>query len=335
MDPGTLRRRVPSLDQQKEVFEVSTKPPSAAVSTGHSELRSLLIHSVVFAVVIPSLISYSGGEQVRASWTLSLFVILYLFGCSVSYSTSSTPLAKMFFALSYVGLLAFVVHTLFSSVLGVVFIYSDSILAAGLFGSVLAQHREVNGRETAAAVAFSKAPFTRIYYRQDGIYPFLAFFALFGAICWVMRPEGHYDALTTVMNLFAAIACLEFILTVCVLGWLNGAVFGMDSAPPVVFIFAAIGMQFPISYLLGGKLVAAIILWLCVLASTAFLGYYLRVHATYEQMMFTRDAMKIRNARTIRNSAGVVPTKSNTPTPATASFTKETNTDASAAAVSP
>ncbi|XP_047057360.1 uncharacterized protein LOC124663731 [Lolium rigidum] len=244
-------------------------------------------------------------------------------------------LSQDVFALSYVGLLAFVVHTLFSSVLGVVFIYSDSILAAGLFGSVLAQHREVNGRETAAAVAFSKAPFTRIYYRQDGIYPFLAFFALFGAICWVMRPEGHYDALTTVMNLFAAIACLEFILTVCVLGWLNGAVFGMDSAPPVVFIFAAIGMQFPISYLLGGKLVAAIILWLCVLASTAFLGYYLRVHATYEQMMFTRDAMKIRNARTIRNSAGVVPTKSNTPTPATASFTKETNTDASAAAVSP
>jgi hypothetical protein len=293
MDPGTLRRRVSSLDQQKEVFQVSTKPPSAAVSTGHSELRSLLIHSVVLAVVIPSLHSYSGGEQVRSCWTLSLFVILYLFGCSVSYSTPPTPLAKMFIALSYIALLASVVGTWVSSVLGVVIIYSDSILAAGLFGSVLAQHREGNGRETAALVAFANASPTGIYHRQVGIYPLLAIFALFGATCWVMRPEGDYDALVTAMNLFAAIACLEFVHTVCVLGWLNGAVFGMDSAPPVVFLFAAIGMQFPVSYLLGGKLVAANVLWLCVLAATAFHGYYLRVLDSYEQLMYARFARAV------------------------------------------
>ncbi|KAM0896731.1 hypothetical protein ACQ4PT_023011 [Festuca glaucescens] len=288
MDPGPLRRRVPSLDQQQEVFQISTRLPSAAVSTWLPELRSLLIHSVVFAVVIPSLISYSGGEQVRASWTLYLFVILYLFGCSVSYSSPPTPLAKMFLALSYVGLLASVVGTLVSSVLGVVFIYVDSILAAGLFGSVLAQHRQGKDREPAAFVAFAKAPPTGIYQRQLGIYFILAILALFLSICWVMRPEGDYDALDTAMNLFGAIAILEFLQTVCVLGWLNGAVSGPDSAPPVVAFFAAIAMLFVVSYLLAGKLVVANILWLCVLAATAFLGYYLRVHATYEQLRIMR-----------------------------------------------
>jgi hypothetical protein len=183
-----LRRRVLSVEQQNEFSQrlkdicnarplapASTELPSAVV---RGELRSLLIHSVVFAVVIPALISYSGGELVLAGWAMSLFVVVYLFCCSLAYTTPPPPLGKIFVTLSYVGLLAFCVGSVVSSVLGMLFIYVDSILAAGLFGSVLAQYGEAKGREKAAFVAVAKAPHG-LYQRNIGIYFFLGLLVMF------------------------------------------------------------------------------------------------------------------------------------------------------------
>jgi hypothetical protein len=67
--------------------------------------------------------------------------------------------------------------------------------------------------------------------------------------------------------------------------------FKKKSSPAVLFSFATIAIIFALSYLVASELVALTILWLCVLAATAFFGYYSRVHATYELMMIKRFAV--------------------------------------------
>jgi predicted ABC-type sugar transport system permease subunit len=172
------------------------------------------------------------------------------------------------------------------------FIYVDSILAAGLFGSVLAQYREAKGREKAAFVAVAKAP-TGFNRRNFAVYFFLGLLVMFFAVCWFIRPVDDYTAVHNAMYLMGAIAFLLLIPTMCVLGWLNGAVVADDSSPAVIVSFATIAIIFGASYLLLAELVALTIFWLCILAATAFFGYYSRVHATYELMMFKRFVVKL------------------------------------------
>lgn len=271
--------------------EGSTGHPSAAV---HDHWRRLLVvHSLVLAVVIPSLLSCSGGDPVLAGWTLSLFMVIYLFCSSCFFSTPATPLANIFHWLSSIGLLAFFAGSLATNVLGMVIMYLDSVLAAGFFGAVLAQHRQSNGTERSALLAVVKAPVGKRR-RNLGVYFFLAVVTLAYAprLVWMMLPSTRYDAMDVAIGLLACLAFLLFIHILCVLGWLNGAVFGDDSSPAVVLWFATVAMLFLGSFALVGKLVAVTVLWLCVLASTAFLGYFLRIHASYNRIMTIRACAK-------------------------------------------
>jgi hypothetical protein len=70
-----------------------------------------------------------------------------------------------------------------------------------------------------------------------------------------------------------------------VVGRLKGAFFG-DAYPlaAALWFFMAVMLFFG-SYILVGELAAVTVLWLCVLASTAFNGYCLRLHASYEHVL--------------------------------------------------
>ncbi|KAM0905818.1 hypothetical protein ACQ4PT_017121 [Festuca glaucescens] len=170
-----------------------------------------------------------------------------------------------------------------------VIMYLDSVLAAGFFGGVLAQHRQSNGTERAALVAVVKAPVGN-YRRNLGVYFFLGAVTLAYSprLVWMMLPGTRYDAMDAAIGLLACLAFLLFIHILCVLGWLNGAVFADDSSPAVVLWFATVAMLFLGSFALVGKLAAVTVLWLCVLASTMFLGYFLRIHASYDRIMTIR-----------------------------------------------
>jgi hypothetical protein len=73
------------MEEQKEILQRSDDPLSVdPVADGHLSAsvpysrRSLLIHSLVLAVMIPALLWNSGGDMLLAGWSLSLFAVTYL-----------------------------------------------------------------------------------------------------------------------------------------------------------------------------------------------------------------------------------------------------------------
>jgi hypothetical protein len=201
-------------------------------------------------------------------------------------------LAKLFVALSYAGLFAFFVGTLLSSKLGMVIMYLESVVAAGLFGATLAQHRQSNSTETVALVAVANA---RAINKKPNpsnkkvVYYILGFMALCYAprLVWLLVVDSPVDV---AVGLFGLIGFLQFFHISCVVGSLNGAVFTNDSSVWVIMYFAFVAILFITSYILGGEAVGVTVVWLCILASTAFLGYYHHVHVSYEEIMSRRYA---------------------------------------------
>jgi hypothetical protein len=286
------------MEEQKDILQRSDDPLSVdPVADGHLSAavpysrRSLLIHSLVLAVTIPALLWYSGGDMLLAGWSLSLFAVTYLFHCICLFSNAATPLAKLFVALSYAGLFAFFVGTLLSSKLGMAIMYLESVVAAGLFGATLAQHRQSDGTETAALVAVATARATNKKpnpSNRKAVYRILGFMALCYAPRFVWLLVVDSPARDVAIGMFGLIGFLQFFHISCVVGSLNGAVFTDDSSVWVIMYFAFVAILFITSCILGGEVVGVTVLWVCILASTAFLGYYHHVHASYEEIMSWR-----------------------------------------------
>jgi hypothetical protein len=76
---------------------------------------------------------------------------------------------------------------------------------------------------------------------------------------------------------------------ICVVVWLNGAFFGEESSSIAISLWFLIVLMIALATSsLMGDLVGVIVLWICILASTAFIGYGLRLQASYEHIRFMR-----------------------------------------------
>jgi hypothetical protein len=258
---------------------------SAAI---RADWRRLLINSLVLAVTIPTLFKFSGGEPVLAGWILSLFMVFYLFCCTCFFSNAATPLAKIFNSLLFVGLLAFLAGILVSNVLGMIIIYLDSFLAAVIFGNTLALYRESNGTKCAALIAVANGPIDDKRSMWD-IHFFLGFLTILccAPCVWVML-NADCDAIEIALGLFGGLHAISSFDMICVVVWLNGAFFGEESSSIAISLWFLIVLMIALATSLMGDLVGVIVLWICILAFTAFIGYGLRLQASYEQIRFMR-----------------------------------------------
>ena len=100
----------------------------------------------------------------------------------------------------------------------------------------------------------------------------------------------NYDALESVA--FPLLICLHGIISlgimVALLLLLNGALLGDEARMSLLRFWKAAELQLVAqSLILLGELAGVIVLWLCVVVSTAFLGYCLRLHASSEHIIRT------------------------------------------------
>ena len=91
--------------------------------------------SVVAAALFPIVLGSSGGDTVVAVWRLSLLLCSYFYSavCVLSSSSTREGKARLFFCLTYVAFMAFVVDAVLSHAVGTAIIYLDSVWMAGVF----------------------------------------------------------------------------------------------------------------------------------------------------------------------------------------------------------
>jgi hypothetical protein len=169
----------------------------------------------VLAVTILTLFSHSGGEPFLAGWSLSLFLVFYLFGCTCFFSTAATPvptvqnlhLPLVCWSSRFLRRLSYKQRVWHGRI---VIIYLDSVLAAGLFGNTLAQYRESNGTERATIVANASVHETRL---KLGLYLLLGVMTLGNAsgLLWmIFRADGKALLVAT-----ALLASLNYLMFIC------------------------------------------------------------------------------------------------------------------------
>jgi hypothetical protein len=258
-------------------------------------LLLFFFQSVVVAVLFPIVVGGSGGDVLITVWRLSLLLCSYFYS-AVCVLSVTTDKARLFFTLTYVASMSFVVDVILSHAAGALIIYLDSIWNAFVFGQALAQR---GGSGMSIAVTENPVPANEAEEKLFAVLFMITVFVILFFPCVILpmcigMSDLDSDLTLTFIVAMSTMLCLT--LPVAIIWALKPLRPGGDGN--VVILGEGCGMGsvlfcwylsafilITMAFAMMSEVGAMLVVWICVLGLAVFLGYCHRLHACYVDIM--------------------------------------------------